>query len=160
MKRAGTISIVAAVALMLALVVAAEDKPWFDMDNCDFCKHLMTDPGLMENMTWEHYSISNGLITITTVEDKYMEAYNKANAAMEEMAKKMEKGEEVKMCGSCMEYGALMQAGVKFEHLKTMHGHVTVMTSDKPELVAKIQAWGKRNMDEMEKMAQKEQGEK
>ncbi len=25
--------------------------PWFDMANCSFCKHIVAEEGLMENMT-------------------------------------------------------------------------------------------------------------
>jgi hypothetical protein len=160
MRKSAIISI--PLALMVVFIVGsfAADEPWFDMPNCGFCKHLLTEPGLLENMTWEHHNISNGLVTITTVNDEYKDAYKKANLAMEETAKKMEKGESVRMCGSCMEYGNLMMAGVKIEHFETMHGHVTIMTSDKPELVAKIQAWGTRNTDEMKKMEQMGKEEK
>ena len=160
MRKSTTISIGLAFTAVLVLGTMAADKPWFDMPNCDFCKHLMTDPALLDNMTWEHHNISNGLVTITTVNKEYMDAYKKANEAMEETGKMMEQGEEVKMCGSCTEYGNLMMAGIKIEHFATLHGHVTIMTSDKPELVAKIQAWGKHNTDEMKKMEQMGKEEK
>jgi len=142
--------------LIMALSAATEEPPWFDMVNCEFCKHLTDDPELLNHTTWEHHNIANGVINVTTVAPEYMESYHKAGQAMEEVGARMMKGENVTMCGMCNAMGMLLQKGVKMEHIETKHGHVTLLTSDNPEMVAKIQSWGKRNQDEMAKIEQME----
>jgi hypothetical protein len=48
MKRIAII-LTAAVALvsLAAWLNAADEKPWLDMKNCDFCKNLLKDPHLL-----------------------------------------------------------------------------------------------------------------
>jgi hypothetical protein len=157
MRKLTIVLLAAVVAMILvSVLIQADEKAWFDLENCDFCKQLTTPPDLLENMGWEHYNISNGLISVTTVNDGYMEAYLAAQARMEETGKKMQKGEPVKMCNMCMAMGKLMMKGVKMENIQTQHGDILLMTSDDPEVVKEIQAWGKRNNDEMAKMEQSE----
>ena len=70
------------IGLLLAMVVAvaafvvAEDKPWFDLENCSMCKGMMAQEGLMENMTWDHYLTKNGMMSVTTIADGYREKYD------------------------------------------------------------------------------------
>jgi hypothetical protein len=88
-----------------------------------------------------------------------MKDWRAAEAKMEEMGKKMEKGEQVPMCNACMAMGKLMMMGAKWESVQTTHGNVSLMTSDKPETVKEIQAWGEKTMDELAKMEKKEKKE-
>ena len=153
MRKALAILILGGLLVMMALPAGAEEEtPWFDMVNCEFCKHLMDNPALLDHTVWEHHNISNGIINVTTVDPEYMDAYHNCTKAMQEAEAKMAKGEKVKMCGMCQAMGELMMSGAKVEHVPTERGHVMLITSDNPEMVAKIQAWGKRNQDEMEKM--------
>lgn len=153
------IALFSALAIVIAAVAIADEPahetPWFDMPNCDFCKHLTTDPHLLENMTWEHHNISNGALSITAVKPEFRDSYMKAETAMMELGEKMEKGEvqmsDVKMCGSCMAYGALMAAGAKFEYVPGDAAIVVLMTSDNPEVVKQIQAYAAKNREEMAK---------
>jgi hypothetical protein len=139
--------------LMFSGVMAEEATgPWFDMEHCGFCKTLLDQPELMEHMTWEQHNISNGIMSVTTVDPEFMPQYQKASAAMEEVGKKFAAGEKVEMCPMCQAMGACYAKGMKTETVKTLHGDVTLMTSDDPALVAEIQAWGKRTNDEMAKM--------
>ena len=40
-----------AVVLLACLgLVAQDEKPWFDMKNCEFCSNLCKNPHLLENM--------------------------------------------------------------------------------------------------------------
>ncbi len=152
-KTAGLLVILMGGLLLLAIAVVAEEEgPWFDMENCGFCKNLMTDPNLMPNMTWEHHMITNGMISVTTVKPEYMESFNNAMKGMEEVAAKMQKGEQVPMCNYCKAYGELMMAGVVIDYVMTQHGSVVIMTSDKPEVVEKIKKYGQRTIDEYNKM--------
>jgi len=62
----------------------------------------------------------------------------------------------MKLCGSCQAYGKLMMSGAKIESVKGSVADVTIMTSDKPELVAEIKAFAQKNRDEMVKMEKAE----
>ena len=138
----------AAVALAVAGSFAVDEKPWFDMEHCDFCKNLLTDPHLFENMTWEHHDISNGLLTLTVVKPEYETAYLDAQHAMEEVAAKLAQGAtDVKMCGHCEHYGMILMAGAKMEHVRTCAGDITLITSDKPEVLAMIRDYAEKTRD-------------
>jgi len=150
-----------AILLCISISVMAEEGPWFDMANCGFCKHLLEQPDFLDHTTWEHYNITNGLVTVSTVDREYLDAYHKVSQAMKETSEKMQKGEAVHMCGMCTAMGALLQKGVTMDYVETERGNITVMTSDNPELVKEIQAWGQRNKDEMAEMMMDEgKGEK
>lgn len=160
MRSRRIVFLILGAALIMALaVVAEEDGPWFDMANCELCKHMMDDPELINHATWEHHNISNGVINITTVDKEYLDSYHAAYKAVEKTAERVMKGENVQMCGMCREYGMLMQAGAKVEYVRTERGDVMLMTSDNPEMVTKIQAWAKHNVDEMLKMETMEKEE-
>ena len=138
---------------IMALAVAAEaDGPWFDMVNCEICKHMMDDPEIINHAAYEQHNISNGIINITMVDKEYLDSYHAACKAVEKTTERVKKGEKVQMCGMCREYVMLMQAGAKVENVMTKRGDIMLMTSDNPETVKKIQAWAKRNNDEMAKM--------
>ncbi|UCH83994.1 MAG: hypothetical protein JSW50_16425 [Candidatus Latescibacterota bacterium] len=142
----------------LTVVSAGEgtEAKWFDMENCAFCKNVTAEPGLLENMKWKHYNITNGIVTVTTVNPEYKDAYLKAHKAMEEMGTKMMSGEvdptTVTMCGHCQAYGGFMQKGVTFDYVQADVGDIVVMTSASPETAAEIQKFGARNEKETAKM--------
>jgi hypothetical protein len=148
--------IVAVVLVAASTLTLAGDDKWFDMENCGFCKQLMDPPDMLEHATWEHHNIANGIVSVATIDKKYIGPWRAAEAKMEEMGKKMEKGEQVPMCNACMAMGKLMMMGAKWESVTTTHGSVSLMTSDDPATVKEIQAWGKRTMDEMAKMEKME----
>ncbi|HOX26085.1 MAG TPA: hypothetical protein PLL30_09020 [Candidatus Krumholzibacteria bacterium] len=155
MKRATLI----AGLLALALPVLAgghamkTESGWFDMENCAFCKNLLTDPGLLEHATWESHNLEKGMLYIMTVEPEYAESMAKASAAMEELGTKMHSGQinpaEVKMCGSCQAFGQLMMAGVKMETIKGDAAEVTIVTHDDPQVIAQMHDLVARNQKEM-----------
>jgi hypothetical protein len=150
--RATIIIGMAAVLLVAAAVVGQDEAPWFDMENCGFCKFLLEDPELLPNITWEHYHISNGAVSVTTVKEGFKESLAKAMAQMDEVGKKMKAGEEVPMCGMCQAWSGLMAKGAKFEVVETIHGDVVLTTGDTPELIAEIQAFATRTTEELAKM--------
>jgi hypothetical protein len=163
--------LVAGLLILGAAVFAAADQGaapgeemWFDLENCAFCKHLSKDPQLMQNMMWEHHDISNGAVTIVVVNPGGRKAYMEAEAGMAELSKKMETGEinpaDVPMCGHCKHYGKLMEMGAKIESVQSKLADVTIMTSDKPEVVAEIKTFAQRNRDEMAKMEMPEKAQK
>jgi hypothetical protein len=147
-----TLVLAAAVVLVVAFsIVQAGDEPWFDMENCSFCKNLATEPGLLDHMTWEQHNISNGMVSVTWVDEKYMDEYKTAYDNMEKVGKRLEAGEQLPMCQSCMTFGMLMMKGVKQESAKLTHGDVWIVTSDDPAVVKQIQDWATRNMEELKK---------
>ncbi|HWR82246.1 MAG TPA: hypothetical protein VN285_02980 [Candidatus Deferrimicrobium sp.] len=162
MKKAALLGLVFGTVILALAVIASEtapvaDKPWFDMQNCYFCQNLVKDPHLMENMTWEHHDIANGELTITTVKPEFKQSYLDAQTAMMKCAQEMQAGKkDVPLCGHCTEYGALAQAGVTFEYVQGKGADIVLMTSDKPELVARIKAFGQRNRDELVKWEEAE----
>lgn len=137
------------------LTVAGEDS-WFDMENCGFCQSLLEPPDMLAHATWEHHNISNGLVSVSTVDKKYIEQWRAAEAKMEAAGKKMEQGEQVKMCNACTAMGKLFMMGAKWESIQTTHGGVSLITSDDPATVKEIQGWGKKTTDELAKMEKME----
>ncbi len=149
-------------SLIMAMLVPntlAGDKPWFDMENCAFCSKLLEDPGLLKNSVWEHHEIDNGIISVTTVKPEYLPSYRKAEAAMNEVGKKIAAGEQVPMCGMCQAFGALFMKGARMEVVETSVGSVMLMTSSDSTVVTEIKAWGKRTNDEMAMMETGEEHE-
>ena len=73
----------------------AQDKPWFDVKNCDFCKQFGKDPELLKNMIWEYHDISNGLMIITAVKPELKASYLAAQEGMEKVAQDMAQGKTV-----------------------------------------------------------------
>ena len=147
------------IGLLLAMVVAvaafvvAEDKPWFDLENCSMCKGMMAQEGLMENMTWDHYLTKNGMMSVTTIADGYREKYDASHKTMMETVVKMKAGEEMYLCGFCTRHGELAQAGVNKEHFSTKAGDVSLMTSSDKKIVEEIHAFAQKTIDELAKMA-------
>jgi len=145
------------VVLLTSGVAVAGDAPWFDLENCAMCKNVYDSKGLMENMTWEQVNVSNGIISITTVNKEFLPAYRKAHVSMTEIATRLQKGEQIELCGSCMALGACMSKGAAQEYVETSSGDVWLVTSDKKEVVDELQLWAKRNAEEAAKMKQKKE---
>ena len=147
------------IGLLLAMVVAvaafvvAEDKPWFDLENCSMCKGMIAQEGLMENMTWDHYLTKNGMMSVTTIADGYREKYDASHKTIMETVVKMKAGEEMYLCGFCTRHGELAQAGVNKEHFSTKAGDVSLMTSSDKKIVEEIHAFAQKTIDELAKMA-------
>jgi hypothetical protein len=141
------------VALVAAGVAVASDTAWFDMEKCAMCTTLFKNPELMANTNWEQHNIKGGVVSISTVGEKWLPQFRMAHADMMKVVAKAEKGEKVDMCGSCNAFGAFMKAGATRETVETSTGEVCIVTSTKPEVVAQIQTWAKRNTEEMAKMA-------
>jgi len=144
-KYAIALSVCVAVVLTVVGSFAADENPWFDIEHCDFCKNLLKDPHLLENMTWEHHDISNGLLTLTVVKPEYETAYLDAQHAMEKVAARLAQGAtDVHMCNHCMNYGMILMSGAKMEHIRTCAGDITLITSDKPEVLAMIRDYAQK----------------
>lgn len=152
--------IIAAVLFTLSGTLShADEEPWFDLANCSFCKNLTVPEGLMDNTTWEHYEISNGIVSLTTVNDNYREAYEEVGKKMQEVADRFQKGEVLPLCNMCTALSELMKLGFEYETVKTRHGDITIMTSDNPEIIEKLKNWARRTNEEMEKFSVKPEKE-
>ena len=137
-------------ALVVAGVAVAGGQAWFDHD-CAMCESLMSDEALMNNMNWEQYDLSNGLVAVTTVTPDYLAAYRTAHSNMNATAERLMKGEEMELCGSCTAMGKCMMMGAKQEYVETSTGDLWLVTSDNPEVVADLHKWVARNQEEMKK---------
>jgi len=144
------------------MVVTAGQSSWMDMENCEMCKSLTEEESaLLENMTWEHHDISDGLVSVSTVAPAYMEHFRRASKRAEEVQAKLREGKDVKLCTMCIEYGSMLMTGkVKVEHVNTSSGYVDLTTSDDPEMIKKIQKWGERTRVEMAKIEKEMEEEK
>jgi hypothetical protein len=153
MRNARTIIVALAFTLIVFVIATAQDKPWFDMENCAFCKNMTAEPGLMDHITkWEHHNVKNGSVTVTVVDEAYLPAYQKAMMGMEATAKKMQAGEKLPMCGMCEAYGAAMMKGAQVDEVQSGNIFVDLMYSDDPEVISEIHAMTDRTNAEMKKM--------
>lgn len=143
---------VMAAFVAFATSALAGESAWFDMQKCAMCQPLMQTPGLMENIHHEQLPLSKGIVTVTTVGDEHLKAYRQAHAHMEGIVARVQKGETVALCGSCQALFQLMPKGVEQEFVETEHGDVWILTSGNPAVAAELQAWAKRNNEEMAKM--------
>lgn len=138
----------------LSSVSLSEDMAWHDMENCDFCKAWGEDPKLMDNMSHEQHLITNGVLTLMTVDDDYMDAFKKAGAANEKLGQKIMAGEKVAMCGSCQAMSSFFPRGARMEQIETKTGSIMLLTTTDTELITDMHKWAKRNNEEMEKHGQ------
>lgn len=148
------IILVAAIAVVNAedAAMPTEANPWFDMPNCAFCKNLLVD-NLIDHLTWENYVIPTGAMEVTTVEPGWEDKYTACMTAMEDAGKKMMAGEQMHMCGMCQSYGMIFATGkTEFKQFDTKAGHISLMTSTDPEVIAMIQKHAQRTIDEYAKM--------
>lgn len=139
-----------------AVFAIAETPPptakWFDMENCEMCKPLTEHPELMNNMSWEQHNITNGIISVTTVREPFMKQFKEAHMKMGACAAKMQQGEKVALCPSCVAFGKCIMDGARVEQVDTQHGSLMLVMGDTPELVSEIQGWALRTNEEMKKM--------
>lgn len=151
-KKLSLTIVLALVALAATFVVAADEKPWLDMQNCDFCKPWIAT-GLMNDLTHEQVAMKTGVLTIMTCPEKRMAEFKKTSALMNEIGAKAMKGEPVKMCGSCEAMGSFFMRGATMEEVWTKNGSVSLLTSTDPAVVADMHKWVQKNNEEYAKMA-------
>lgn len=128
---------------LAAVVFAGEEDFMAEMAKCGMCKHLLEQEGLLEHMHYEMHDISNGFMSVATVTPDFAEAYNVADAKMNEVGAKLMAGEEVPLCTMCQGISGLMTKGAHMENIKLEYGSVMLMTAENPELVAEIQGYVK-----------------
>ena len=140
----------------LCLVVAVgtsigdEGKAWFDIQNCGMCKNFSAEEGLMDNVDWETYKISNGMLTITKIGAGYEEKFQNAAKNAQATAMKLQAGEQMHLCGFCTSYGNLMMAGVSNEEVESEVGIIQLMTSNDEAVVKQIHEHAHHTIDAYE----------
>ena len=147
-----TICVLALASFVAPVTAAPGSAPWFDLDNCEMCKNMTAEKGLMENMEWENHLTADGLISVTVVAAGYEEAFGRSMKNMTATADKMMAGEEMYLCGFCQSYGSLHMTGANFEQIPTKAGMIELVTSHDPAVVASIQKHGQKTIDEYNKM--------
>ena len=136
-----------------AEAVKAEGAKWLDPAGCYYCQPLMETEGMLEHCTWESHKIENGVLDVTTVEPGWEEAYEKAHQEMTDRWNAFDPANPQKMCGMCQAFVAAWDESIQMQDIKTMHGHVMLTTSPKPEVVKKLHMIADRTTKEMKKMA-------
>jgi hypothetical protein len=148
-----TLAVLAVLVMVAGPGTAGEDKPWFDMANCDMCKNMAAHPEMMAKVSWKGYPLNNGLMMVTTVTDDARETFMSMCKDMEATSEKLMAGEEMSLCGSCDAYAGLLGKGVTNEMVATDFGSVRLSMSDDQEVVSALHAWAEHNDEEMAKMA-------
>ncbi len=159
MRAIVTVVFLIAGTIILAGIASGEDKPWFDMQNCELCKVYMEDPMLMPNMQWEEYETNNGIVSITTVNEKFLPSLRTSHAKMMKNIERLEQGDTLYICGMCTEMGRLMELGAKFEYFETERGYMSLFTAEDPKLIAAIKAMSARGKEEWKKMEMMQKGQ-
>ena len=138
--------VIAAAVMTVALiaVAVAQEKPWYDMKNCEFCKPWST-PEMMKNMTSDQVECASGVMTVISFPESFRSNYKAASAQMDALGKRAATGEKIQMCGSCETMGSFFMRGAKMEEIPTKTGVVQLLTANDSSLVADIHKWAKRN---------------
>lgn len=143
--------------LMLTLLLCSgaaigQEKPWFDMEKCAFCKTISAEKGLMDHMTTEYHNISNGTVSVTYIDADFKEAFSRAQTNMGKVVEEMKTGTMPVMCQHCETMGTLFQAGCKQEGVQSRDCIIMVYTGTDSAMVAKIHDFGTKSADALAKM--------
>jgi hypothetical protein len=144
-------------AATAALAAPAAEKPWFDMENCSFCKQ-MNQPGLMDHFKMEYHDVDNGLVSVAYIDADYWDEFDKAMEGMMAVVKEMESGKVLPMCGHCEKMGELQMKGVKMERVKSEKCIIHIYSTQDAEVLKEVHAFGDRCAQENEKRAAAEKG--
>lgn len=160
----------AAMVLALAVVAVAgedkvkADKPWFDLENCSFCREFSKQPGLLEHSHSEYHNLKNGVISVFYVDPGFDDELAAAMTGMNAVAANMGPDKPMPaMCEHCAVYGGLRSNPlVQMEDIQSGDRYISVMTSSDAATVAQLQAFGKKNNEEQKKFEEsmKKRGEK
>jgi hypothetical protein len=140
--------------LAVSPVFAADGGSWFDMQNCEMCKPLIMSEGLMKHMTWEHHNVSSGLVSISKVDQDYLDSYIKAQMQMNAVAEKWMRGEPVYLCNMCKDMGSILKSGAVSDMVESGDTFIRVTSSANPEILEAIHKWTDRTNKEMQAMMQ------
>lgn len=131
---------------------SGETGPWFDMEKCACCKHMGENMDMMMDLQWENHLIKDGGMMTAVIPEQHKKRWDALCEKMKDVEGELAQGKQLPMCNFCQSYGKLMEAGANMEEIKTGFGSVTLITSDKPEVVDMIHKHIKRTQDEHKKM--------
>lgn len=131
---------------------AHPESAWLDVMNCDICKAMSAQAGLMESMKWETHVIPTGMMHFTVVPEEMRPKMNAAEDAMKQTIAEIMQGQQKKCCGYCTGMGQLMAAGAKQTQVRTAGGDVSLVTSEDPAVIERIHAHAKKTKEEFDKM--------
>ncbi len=147
------ILVMMAVVMALPTFAVAGDGPWFDMVNCQMCKHMAAEPGFMENVGWENHVLENGWMMVTVVEEDFKDKFAAVHSNMEAEGAKIMGGAEAHLCNFCTSYMDVMKSGkVQTQDFETIGGKIALMTSSDPAVAMQLKKIAKTTIHEMKKM--------
>lgn len=146
-----TVLVLATLAVGLVATQAEEEKPWFDLKNCAFCKEIDAQPGLADHMKHQYFNVESGIMCVSHIDKEYLPAFEKAQAGMGKVVEAIKAGQIPPMCQHCMKIGEFTAAGVKMEQFQPDFGFVMLWTSPDTAMVSNLHAFGDRNNAEMAK---------
>lgn len=156
MKNLKALAVFFAALLICAAVWSGDEKPWFDLETCAFCKNFNLGNGntVVDHMKGHYHHMPNGILAIMIIEEDYKDEFAKAEEGMKKVIEDMQKtGTQPQMCGHCTTYGELVMGGVVEAQYNSEVAMAYTMTSDNPEMVKKLHAFGDKNNEEMAKWA-------
>ena len=139
---------VVAILLFSVLVTPASagEDPMAAMANCHVCKVMMPHMAeLMPVLTYELINLDNGRATLTTITDSekigsYHELCGAMHKAGMETASFTKEEAGAKLCPMCQKMWQLMAEGAHLSYGTTATGDLMVLSSEDPEIQAKIAA--------------------
>lgn len=143
-----------AVALICTAIWAGDEKPWFDLETCAYCKNFNLGNGnyIVDHMKGHYHTMPKGFLAIMTIEEDYKDEFAKASEAMTKVGEDVAKtGVVPQVCGHCATFGELLMAGAASQEFNSDVAMAYMMTSDNPELVTKLHAFAEKNNEEMAK---------
>ena len=147
MTKLLTCSLTISTVLIFA-VALAQEKPWFDPQNCAFCKQFAAEPGLLDHMTSEYHNLPDGMLSVTHIDKDYEDAFKRAQVGVGKVIREMQTtGKVPYMCPHCAMLGEFTMKGVKQEQANTSFGIVVLYQSGDSTTVAKLQDFGKRSAE-------------
>lgn len=136
-----------------SLIVADETEiAWFDTKECAFCAEVAKQPGLAEHMRHEYHNISDGIVTLTYIDQDYRDEFANMQSGMQKVAASMTPTSMPKMCGHCAKIGEFYMKGVKMEPVPSEAVTIFIYHSTDTAMVRDIQAFGARCTEEFAKM--------
>ncbi len=154
MKTMKILFLVLAVALVCTAVSADDEKPWFDLKACAYCKAFDMGNGeyVVDHLKGHYHTLPNGFLSIITIEEEYKDDFAKSHEVMMKVGEDLAKtGTAPQLCGHCSAYGELMMSGAQSQEFNSDVAMAYMMTSDNPEVVKKLHAFAEKNNAEMAK---------
>lgn len=147
-----------AVLIVGSFVAAEEGSKWLDPANCYFCQPLVENENLLDNLSWEHSKIKNGIVAVTTYTSEWKETYQTAHAAMMKRWTDFDPSQEVKLCGMCEAWMTIPMDKIAWETVTFNGGEVGITTTNDPEVLAKLHELTDKTIAEMAAIMEEPEG--